>query len=297
MNTVAKVPSIDDLIPNMGRYLQKAYEEAGNRNYQAVEALMEDWVEQMRRNPATLRLNAHGIYYRALNKLVREAVRRGVTQVELANVNGQRYLACGLEYPAKIDVYGVPGNDLGAFMNGPEVMVHNNAQDCLGNTMNDGKIVVHGDAGDVLGYGMRGGKMHIRGDVGYRVGIHMKEYQDKVPVIIAGGIARDFFGEYMAGGTLILLGLNRPNDQPIVGDYVGTGMHGGVIYIRGSVPAHHLGKEVGVRPITEEDKARLTRCLSEFCADFSLDLSEVMSEPFIKLLPVSLRPYGKLYSY
>lgn len=292
-----KVPSVEDLIPDMERYLQKAFEEAGNRNYQALKELLRDWAEQLHRDPATLRLNAQGVYYRALNKLIREAVRRGTSRVELVNINGQRYIASGLEYPVCIDIQGVPGNDLAAFMNGPEIVVHNNAQDCIGNTMNDGKIVIHGDAGDVLGYGMRGGKIHIRGDVGYRVGIHMKAYEDKVPVLIAGGTAQDFFGEYMAGGILILLGLNRSAGQSIVGDYVGTGMHGGTMFIRGSVPEHRLGKEVGLRPITDEDKAILTRCLSEFCADFSLDFDEVISRPFIKLVPVSHRPYGKLYSY
>lgn len=292
-----KVSAINDLIPNVERYLGKAFREGGDRDYQALEELLRSWVEQLQRDPSTLRLNAQGVYYRALNKLVREAARRGTTRVELLNVNGQRYVAGGLERPVRIDIYGVPGNDLGAFMNGPEIVVHNNSQDCIANTMNDGKIIVHGDAGDVLGYGMRGGKLHIRGDVGYRVGIHMKAYQDKVPVIVAGGIGRDFFGEYMAGGILILLGLNRRGGQPIVGDYVGTGMHGGTMYIRGAVPQHHLGKEVGLRPITERDEAVLTRCLSEFCADFSLDLNEVMAEPFSKLVPVSHRPYGKLYSY
>ncbi len=254
------------------------------------------WLDQLQRGVSPLRLDTEGLHYRVVNKLVREAVTLGVRAFALENVNGQRYLGAGLEAPAKIDIHGVPGNDLAAFMNGPILVVHNNAQDGIANTMNEGKIVIHGDAGDVIGYGMRGGKVHIRGNVGYRVGIHMKEYQDKIPVIIAGGIARDFFGEYQAGGVLILLGLDRGAGEPIVGDYVGTGQHGGVIYIRGEVPFKHLGKEVGVRPITPQDEEKLNSYLAEFCADFGLNLSEVMGEPFTKLVPISHRPYGKLYS-
>lgn len=34
---------------------------------------------------------------------------------------------------------------------------------------------------------MRGGRIFVRGNVGYRAGIHMKAYQEKVPVIIVGG--------------------------------------------------------------------------------------------------------------
>ena len=51
-------------------------------------------------------------------------------------------------------------------------------------------------------------KTYLRDDVGYRAGIHMKEYGDKKPVLVIGGTAQDFFGEYMAGGIVILLGLN-----------------------------------------------------------------------------------------
>ena len=243
-------------------------------------------------------IDCQGMYYRQLNKLIRDAVKGGVRDFKLINVNGQRYIGDGLEGAVKIDIYGVPGNDLAAFMSGPHIVVHSNAQDCVGNTMNEGKVVVHGHAGDVLGYGMRGGKLHILGDVGYRVGIHMKSYQDQTPVIIAGGKAQDFFGEYMAGGVLILLGLGRKEtQQPIVGDYVGTGMHGGVIYIRGPVDPRRLGKEVGVREITQDDIKLLRRYLLEYCSDFALNLDELMGQEFIKLLPVSHRPYGRLYCY
>ena len=59
-------------------------------------------------------------------------------------------------------VNGVPGNDLATFMDGPTVIVNDNAQDGIGNTMNRGLVVVNGDAGDVLGYGMRGGRLYVK---------------------------------------------------------------------------------------------------------------------------------------
>jgi glutamate synthase domain-containing protein 3 len=43
----------------------------------------------------------------------------------------------------QIDVYGTPGNDLGAFMSGPKMVIYGNAQDASGNTMNDGEIISH----------------------------------------------------------------------------------------------------------------------------------------------------------
>ncbi|MBI5166926.1 MAG: hypothetical protein HY998_04185 [candidate division NC10 bacterium] len=242
-------------------------------------------------------IDANGLYYRELNRLIREAVAAGETRIHLFNVNGQRYIGDGLKGRITITIDGIPGHDLAAFMNGPTIVVNNNAQDGVGNTMNDGKVVVRGNAGDVLGYGMRGGKLFVQGDVGYRVGIHMKSYKSQVPVIIAGGAAADFFGEYMAGGIMVLLGLNgAEGNRPVVGDYLATGMHGGVIYIRGTVEEHQLGKEVGVKELEEEDYRVLRPLLEEYCQDLDLDIEEVFQGDFIKLLPVSHRPYGALYA-
>jgi len=93
-----------------------------------------------------------------------------------------------------------------------------NAQDATGDTMNDGTIYIHGNSGDVCGYAMRGGKIFIRDNAGYRTGIHMKQYKEKKPVIVIGGTAGSFLGEYLAGGIIIVLGLNSEDTVP-VGDF------------------------------------------------------------------------------
>jgi glutamate synthase domain-containing protein 3 len=79
---------------------------------------------------------------------------------------------------------------------------------------------------------MRGGSIFIKGNVGYRAGVLMKEYTDKVPAIIIGGKAGSFLGEYLAGGLIIVLDLDENDDEEPVGNFAGTGMHGGKIYIR-----------------------------------------------------------------
>jgi len=240
-------------------------------------------------------IDAAGLYYRDLNNKVREAIAKGEKEVTVKNVNGQYYMGDGLCGNATIVLEGVPGNDLAAFMDGPTIRIKSNAQDNIGNTMNAGKVIIEGSAGDVLGYGMRGGKLHVRGDVGYRVGIHMKGNNKQFPTIIVGGTAGDFFGEYLAGGLLILLGLN--GETPIVGDYLGTGMHGGTIYVRGEVEKKNCGAEVGILDTDDDDMKVLKAALKEYCDDLGLDLNEVMSKKFKKLLPVSSRPYGNLYAY
>ncbi len=252
-----------------------------------------------RREEEKVIIDARDVHYRDLNGQIRELAQEGASRIELGNVNGQRYLGAGLtEKDLQISIHGTPGNDLAAFMDGPRIEVFGNAQDAVSNTMNSGKVIIHGHAGDVLGYGMRGGRLYVRGNVGYRVGIHMKAYQKQAPVIIAGGTAGDFFGEYMAGGILVLLGLERKPEEKIVGDWVGTGIHGGAIYLRGEVERHQLGKEVGIaEKIPDQEMKELTALLQDYCREFELDPEEISDKPFLKLYPFSARPYGKLYAY
>lgn len=246
---------------------------------------------------STVEIDATGVYYRDLNALLREVVAGGTQRIILKNVCGQRYIGTDLCRPIDIQVHGTPGNDMGAFMDGPRVHVYGNAQDGCGNTMNEGEIVVHGRAGDILGFAMRGGKIFIRDDVGYRVGIHMKEYLKKVPSLVIGGTAQDFLGEYMAGGVLVVLGLNLGEGEFHKANFIGTGMHGGVMYIRGKVKPHQLGKEVGVVELGDQDKETLTRLVGEFAGHFGRDASEILAGDFMKLVPLSSRPYGRLYAY
>jgi glutamate synthase domain-containing protein 3 len=244
-----------------------------------------------------VKIDASGVYYRELNARLREAMTDSVRRIELRNVHGQRYIGTDLDKPVLIEIFGTPGNDLGAFMNGPRIIVHGNAQDGCGNTMNEGEIIVHGHAGDIIGLSARGGKIFVREDVGYRAGIHMKEYRGRGPSLVIGGTAQDFLGEYMAGGLLILLGLDLKEGESHRANFIGTGMHGGVIYLRGSVKEHQLGKEVGVAELEEADLKVLKQLVGEFAGHFGYDADEIMKRQFIKLFPRWLRPYGRLYAY
>ena len=157
------------------------------------------------------------------------------------------------------------------------------------------RVVVHGDAGDVLGYSMRGGKIFVRGSAGSRVGIHMKHYEDKVPVVVIDGCVQDYLGEYMAGGLIIVLGLNSSNGG--AGQYVGTGMHAGKIILRGDIETHQLGREVGIADLDDNDTAVLRSNVQEYRELFDLPEGPPPEERFVKLIPVSHRPYGKIYVY
>ena len=244
-------------------------------------------------------IDATGIHYKILNERIKKEVENGGKKIVLNNVCGQRYIGDALKgKDVEIVINGVPGNDMAAFMDGPKIVVNGNAQDATGNTMNAGEVVIHGSAGDIVGYAMRGGRIFIKEDVGYRVGIHMKAYKGIYPVVVVGGTARDFLGEYMAGGLLVVLGISETSySQEIVGDFVGTGMHGGCIFIRGKVEENRLGQEVRIAEPTKEELDTLKVHLADFARYFDYDLKTIMEKPFIKLYPYTHRPYGQLYAY
>jgi len=247
-------------------------------------------------------IDASGLVHKELNDRLMDAMLRGADKLVVRNVCGQRYIGTRLYQPGQskkldIEIFGTPGSDLGAFMSGHHIRVHGNVQDGVGNTMDDGEIVVEGRAGDVLGMSMRGGKIFIRDEAGYRTALHMKEYLDKKPVLVIGDNAQDFMGEYMAGGIVIVLALKKKVHSA---NFIGTGMHGGVIYLRGQVDKSQLGKEVEIFELDDQDREILDRYVGEFLQRFpelKISKEEVLKEKFIKLMPLSKRPYGKLYAY
>lgn len=240
-------------------------------------------------------IEAKGLYYKALNRQIREYLSRGEKNIVLNNILGQRYIGGGLNSNAIIKIHGTPGQDLGAFMNGSLLYVFGNAQDGVGNTMDAGKIVVHGKAGEIPAHSMRGGKIFIKGDVEYRAGIHMKQYMDKIPLLIIGGTAKDYCGEYMAGGRVIVLNLGHKIVSP-VGNSVGTGIHGGEIYVRGKVDKHQLGIGAVFGRLNNSDRVFLTDALGEYAKDMGMDLSNISPNDFVKITKKGHRPFGSLYT-
>lgn len=242
-------------------------------------------------------VDATGIYYRQLNEQLRRLALSGAGEIDVVNVFGQRYLATSLPGGVRLRIHGTPGNDLAAFMDGPTVEVYGNAQDGVGNTMNAGEVIVHGSAGDVAAMAMRGGRLWIRDSVGYRCAIHMKEYEDKVPELVIGGSCQDFCGEYMAGGTVILLGLTLAPGETHKAHFIGTGMHGGRIFVRGRVDPLQVGREVGLADPDPAERVQIAAAVRRYAELFGRDAKTILDAPFVKLYPRSLRPYGRLYAY
>jgi len=241
-------------------------------------------------------IDATEVHYRQLNARLRALAESGAGKITINNVCGQRYIGTDLRGAVSVDIHGTPGNDMGAFMDGPTITVYGNAQDGTGNTMNEGRIVIHGRAGDITGLSARGGEIYVRDGVGYRAGIHMKEYNEKRPALVIGGTVQDFAGEYMAGGVMVLLGIGVEGGRHTA-NFIGTGMHGGVIYYRGYIEERQLGKEVGSSPMSDDDTKQVTRLVNTYSSLFGIDAAGILQSGFTRLYPKYLRPYGRLYTY
>ena len=116
------------------------------------------------------------------------------------------------------------------------------------------------------------------------------------PVLVIGQNAGSFLGEYMAGGTIVLLGLNLKRGEKLFGTHCASGMHGGKIFVRGSIPRENLSPNIRVSSLTDEDKKELASYVKKYCKYFEEDFDEIMSKPFKKLTPITSRPYANLYT-
>ena len=247
--------------------------------------------------------NGEPIDYRDLNAMIHARTLKNCKKIVLHNICGQRFIGAALQGDFEIIINGVPGNDLGVFMDGPKITVNGNCEDQVGNTMNQGSMIINGNGGDVIGLSARGGTIYIKGDVGFRVGIHMKEYKNKFPIIIIGGTAKDFLGEYMAGGIIVVLGLKfLPDgsiidiDQSICGTELGTGIHRGSIYLRTDEKLEDkLGVGAKIVGYDGKEKEEIVPFLYEYCETFNIPIDLVINKQFQVIKPISKRPYGGTY--
>ena len=234
-------------------------------------------------------INAEGMDYQQLNAAIRDCD----GDVTINNCLGQRFIGSG-QSGKTITINGVPGNALGAYLNGADIVVNGNAQDATGDTLNEGNIVIHGSTGDAAGYAMRGGCIYVRDDAGYRAGIHMKAYAGKLPVSVIGGKCGSFLGEYQAGGLIIVLG-HDCSDEEVVGNFCGTGMHGGKIFIRCKQLVKRFPEQVKVQEAEPADLAEIRPYLEQYEALFGWKAEADAEKRFFLLTPNTANPYKQLY--
>lgn len=163
----------------------------------------------------------------------------GQERVKILNISNHRFALSGFSGNTEFDLYGDPGNCFANLLDGPVVRVHGDCEDDICDSMQAGRVTIDGSVGDIACQAMQGGHVYIRGDAGNRTGMQMREFGEKKPALVIGGITGDFLGEYMAGGTIIALNLN--GEEVPVGFNTASGMIGGRIYIRGNLNPERIG--------------------------------------------------------
>lgn len=234
-------------------------------------------------------IDASQLDYRQLNAAIRDCA----GDVAVTGCLGQRFIGAGRGHD-RLTITGTPGNALGAYLDGACIEVRGDAQDAVGDTMNAGRIIVHGSIGDAAGYAMRGGELYVAGNAGYRAGIHMKAYGDKLPVMVIGGRAGSFLGEYQAGGLILVLGLHT-DGRPAVGNFPCTGMHGGKLVLRGPADAAAFPRQVTLRPASAGDLAEIEPYVRQFCRFFGDEAQDLLCGPYTVVTPDSSNPYKQMY--
>ena len=214
-----------------------------------------------------MRIDANGMHYSDLDRAVRES---GESEVVIDSCVGQRYIAAGLSGKT-VTINGTPGNALGAYLNGATVIVNGNA------------------------HAMRGGKIFVRGNAGYRCGIHMKAYGENKPAIVIGGRAGSFLGEYQAGGTIVVLG-DHDDGKSIIGNFCGTGMHGGEMYIRCETLPGRLPAQVCAKRLDRFPRGEIEQLVSAWCDTFGKDREKYLDSTCYRLTPNSENPYRQMYT-
>lgn len=235
-----------------------------------------------------MNIDANRQKFELINEMIINSQDSAVT---IDNCCGERFIGAGCS-DKKITINGIPGNALGAYLDGGTIVVNGNVQDAVGDTLNEGKIIVYGDAGDALGYAMRGGKIFVKGRSGYRTGVHIKEYGDKKPFIIIGKTAGDFLGEYQAGGVIIVLNVN--NEKNPVGNYAANGIYGGCIFVRSDKPINIDEAKTHCEKVEPDDETK--NLIKEFCETFNYDYHNIIHSTYYKISPNTQNPYKKMYA-
>ena len=241
-------PKANIWTPQPGRFvlasMNKGIIESG-RDSNTIDSISSDLIQiETSHNISQNIIDSNALSSYELNTNIQSVLSNGPKQVNLMNVRGQRYLGVNLPKNTELNIYGTPGNCLANFNKGTNINVYGSAEDNVADTMYEGKITIHGNTRDVIGYALQGGKIFIRGNVGNRAFILMREYEESRPVVIVGNRADDYFGEYMAGGLALVLGidsLDYAEPEQLVGNFLATGMLRGLIYVRGKVNADSIG--------------------------------------------------------
>ena len=172
----------------------------------------------------------------------------GETRIRIIGHSGQRTGSMG-HANTHIEIMGPASDDVGWLNAGAEIIVHGNASNGVMNAAAQGCV-------------------YIGGSIGAR-GMTMTKQNPRFapPELWVLGSAGDYFGEFMAGGTAVICGLESGQekivDRLVMGYRPLVGMVGGKVFVRGE-PKGFSRKDAKIVAISDEEWAWLDENLTVF---------------------------------
>lgn len=161
---------------------------------------------------------------RELNQCLHALAREAATpvRVRVLNPNGAHAVACGLDAPIEVEVFGHVGYYCAGMNKHASVHVHGNAGTGLAENLMSGSVLVEGSASQSAGATGRGGLLVVRGDAGARCGISLKG----TSIVVGGSVGH--MSAFMAQrGCLVVCG--------DAGEALGDSIYETHVYVRGAV--------------------------------------------------------------
>jgi NADPH-dependent glutamate synthase beta subunit-like oxidoreductase/glutamate synthase domain-containing protein 3/NAD-dependent dihydropyrimidine dehydrogenase PreA subunit len=232
---------------------------------------------------------------RILEEMIQEAVACGYRNLEIQAFGqhgiGGRLFKSG-DKKINITISGHSGQRVGAMgFAGTYIEVKGPASDDVGWLNAGAHIVVHGNAGNGAANGMAQGKIYVAGNIGSR-GMTMTKHNPRFepPELWVLGSAGDYFGEFMAGGTAVICGVDPQTPENVLGYRPFVGMVGGKSFFRGS----HGGfsqTDARLTPIGDDEWSWLLKNMQIFLKSISrTDLLKTLSERQMWQLIVARSP-------
>ncbi len=184
-----------------------------------------------------------------VNTRIRALMDDGYGSIVIRNPRGMHGLGVGILSRLNLIFEGSLGYFAVGLIDGPNVRISGRVGWSCAENMMAGTVMIEKNAGSTFGAALRGGDLVCRGSVGSRTGIDMKG-----GTIIVGGDTVMLSGFMMQRGRMVVCG-NAGKD-------LGDSMYDGTIYVGGEIRS--LGVDAVEKPLTELDRAWLTRKLTQY---------------------------------
>jgi glutamate synthase domain-containing protein 3 len=99
----------------------------------------------------------------------------------------------------------------------------------------------------------------------------------------------------MAGGLILVFGIGY--ETAVTERGIGSGIHGGEIYLRGSVDDRFLGVGATKKPFGSAERKRIAPVVREFASHFDVDGKALLEEEYTRIGPASARPFASKYTW